>query len=170
VGDLPISRNAILGNHRAYAGRLGLLNNTRITDFTKTLIERFDIRPRKPDYPASKLSGGNLQKLQLGRAITGDPAVLIIEQPTRGLDVGAIESVWAEILALRDAGKAILLISAELEEILNLSDRIAVIFEGRIMGIVPAEGADVEEIGLMMAGSGPKNLARLQEEKLHAVS
>lgn len=170
VGELPINRNAILGNHRAYAGRLGLLNNSKITDFTKTLMERFDIRPRRPDYPAGKLSGGNLQKLQLGRAMAGDPDVLIIEQPTRGLDVGAIEAVWAEILALRDAGKAILLISAELEEILNLSDRIAVIFEGRIMGIVPAKGADVEEIGLMMAGSGPKNSARQQEEKLHAVS
>ncbi|WP_018633736.1 ABC transporter ATP-binding protein [Neomegalonema perideroedes] len=152
VGALSIAENAILGDQRAYA-RFGLLDRKRGRSFAAGLMERFDIRPRKPDYPAGKLSGGNLQKVQLGRAIASDPRALIVEQPTRGLDVGAIEAVWAELLRLREAGKAILLISAELEEILNLSDRIAVIYEGRIMGELPAAQADLRRIGLMMAGS-----------------
>lgn len=159
VGALPISRNAILGDHASYAGRFGLLDNRRIADFAASLLERFDIRPRDPGYPAGKLSGGNLQKIILGRAVAGDPDALVIEQPTRGLDVGAIEAVWAEILALREAGKAILLISAELEEILNLADRVAVIYEGRIMGIFPSAEAQPERLGLMMAGSAAEVFA-----------
>ena len=104
------------------------------------------------DFAAGKLSGGNLQKLILGREIMRGSAALIVEHPTRGLDVGAVEAVWSELLRARQEGKAILLISAELDELLNLADRIAVMFEGRIMGIVKPAADAVEEIGLMMTG------------------
>lgn len=160
VAELPITLNAVLGDQRAYTGRFGLLDFRRIREFAQTLMTRFGVRPNDPDYIAGKLSGGNLQKVQMGRAIAIDPVALIIEQPTRGLDVGAIEAVWGEILAQREAGKAVLLISAELQEILNLADRIAVIYEGRIMGILPADRADVSQIGLMMAGSVPSEERR----------
>jgi general nucleoside transport system ATP-binding protein len=92
------------------------------------------------------------------------PSVLLVEQPTRGLDVGAIETVWAELLAQRAAGKGILLVSAELEEILNLADRIAVLFDGEIMGILPADAAAIETLGLMMAG---RRHAGMAPEAIH---
>ena len=101
---------------------------------------------------AGKLSGGNLQKLILGREIMQDAAAMVVEQPTRGLDVGAIESVWSELLQQREKGKAILLISAELEELMNLADRIAVMFEGRIVGILDAATVTTEKLGLMISG------------------
>jgi len=150
--DLPIHRNAVLGRHLEFVSPAGMMDESRIESFSKTLIERFGIRPNSPAYMAGKLSGGNLQKLILGREVMRDPRAIVIEQPTRGLDVGAIEVVWREIIAQRDAGKAILLISAELEEIFNLSDRIAVIYNGQIMGVVETADASMEEIGLMMAG------------------
>ena len=121
----------------------------------ETLVTRFGVRASGIDFAAGKLSGGNLQKLILGREIMRGSAALVVEQPTRGLDVGAVESVWRELLVARQEGKAILLISAELEELLNLADRIAVMFEGRIMGVVDAAAASVEKIGLMMAGIKP---------------
>ena len=123
------------------------------------------------DFAAGKLSGGNLQKLILGREILRGSSVLVIEQPTRGLDVGAVESVWGELLRARQEGKPIILNSAELEELLNLADRIAVMFEGRIMGMVDAAGASSEEIGSMMAGipaAGGLQAFRVStEEKAH---
>lgn len=152
--DLSIGRNAILGRQGAFTNGMGLMDEHKIAGFAAGLIERFDVRPRNPAYIAGKLSGGNLQKVILGREVMRDPAAIVVEQPTRGLDVGAIEAVWREIIAQRDAGKAILLISAELEEILNLADRIAVIYEGRIMGIVEAKDASLASIGMMMAGAG----------------
>jgi simple sugar transport system ATP-binding protein len=152
LGDLPLHRNAILGRHRQFANRAGMMDERLISSFADKLIERFGIRPKARDYLAGKLSGGNLQKLILGREVMRDPRAIVVEQPTRGLDVGAIDVVWREIIAQRDAGKAILLISAELEEIFNLSDCIAVIYEGRIMGVVNTVDASMNEVGLMMAG------------------
>jgi general nucleoside transport system ATP-binding protein len=102
---------------------------------------------------ARKLSGGNLQKVILAREISAEPTLMVAVQPTRGLDVGAIEAIQKLLLEQRENGTAVLLISEELEELLALSDRIAVIFDGRIMGIVAAEDADIHEIGLMMTGS-----------------
>ena len=151
VAEMSVADNAILGLQRKYAR--GLFRN--ISDARKSaeaLVTRFGIRGAGIDFAAGKLSGGNLQKLILGREITRGSAALVVEHPTRGLDVGAVESVWRELLLARQEGKAILLISAELDELLNLADRIAVIFEGRIMGIVDAAAASVEEIGSMMAG------------------
>ncbi len=118
----------------------------------KELITRFGVRATSIATKAGKLSGGNLQKLILGREILEDAAAMVVEQPTRGLDVGAIESIWAELLAQRERGKAILLISAELEELMNLADRIAVMFEGRIVGILDAASVTTEKLGLMISG------------------
>jgi simple sugar transport system ATP-binding protein len=153
VSDLPVRSNAILGTHRQRSWMYGLLlDETKIRTHASELVRRFGVRTAGVDFQAGKLSGGNLQKLILGREIMRDPRVIVVEQPARGLDVGAVETVWAELLAERDKGKAILLISAELEEIMNLSDRIAVIYEGTIVGLIDAQGASVEQIGLMMAG------------------
>ena len=151
VTEMSVADNAILGLQRKYAR--GMFRGIReARESAQALVSRFGIRSAGIDFAAGKLSGGNLQKLILGREIMRGSAALIVEHPTRGLDVGAVEAVWQELLRARQEGKAILLISAELEEILNLADRIAVMFEGRIMGIVDAAGASVEEIGLMMAG------------------
>lgn len=151
VTEMSVADNAILGLHRKYAR--GIFRNAREARASAdALVGRFGVRGAGVDSIAGKLSGGNLQKLILGREITRGAKALIVEQPTRGLDVGAVESVWRELLRERQEGKAILLISAELEELLNLADRIAVMFEGRIMGVVDAAGASAEEIGTMMAG------------------
>ena len=151
VTEMSVADNAILGLHRKYAR--GIFRNAREARASAdALVGRFGLRGSGVDSPAGKLSGGNLQKLILGREIMRGAKVLIVEQPTRGLDIGAVESVWRELLRERQEGKAILLISAELEELLNLADRIAVMFEGRIVGVVDATGASPEEIGSMMAG------------------
>ncbi len=153
VTDLSITDNAVLGAQRTFARLGGRWRDRRAAvAHARALIARFGIRTPGPDFPAGKLSGGNLQKLVLGREVAREPGVLVVEQPTRGLDVGAIETVWAELLAQRAQGRAILLISAELEEILNLADRISVVFDGRIVGTVAGPGADVAKLGLMMAG------------------
>jgi ABC-type uncharacterized transport system ATPase subunit len=151
VVEMSVADNAILGLQRKYTRGL-FRNSVDARESARGLIARFAIRASSIDAAAGKLSGGNLQKLILGREITRGSGVLIVEEPTRGLDVAAVESIWGELLLARQEGKAILLISAELEELLNLSDRIAVMFEGRIMGIVNPAGASIEQIGRMMAG------------------
>jgi simple sugar transport system ATP-binding protein len=151
VIEMSVADNAILGSQRKHAR--GLFRNIRGgREAAEALVGRFGIRGSGFDFAAGKLSGGNLQKLILGREISRGTPALVVEHPTRGLDVGAVEAVWQELLAARSEGKAILMISAELDELLNLADRIAVMFEGRVMGIVDAEHASVDEIGLMMAG------------------
>jgi simple sugar transport system ATP-binding protein len=154
ITEMSVADNAILGLQRKHTR--GLFRNIReARKSAEALVARFGIRGAGIHFTAGKLSGGNLQKLILGREIMRASAALVVEHPTRGLDVGAVESIWQELLGARREGKAILLISAELDELLNLADRIAVMFEGRIMGIVDAATASVEEIGLMMAGITP---------------
>jgi ABC-type uncharacterized transport system ATPase subunit len=158
VTAMTVADNAILGMQRRHtSGPFRSVRQSR--DAAQNLSERFGIRGAGLDSPAGKLSGGNLQKLIMGREITRGASVLIVEQPTRGLDVGAIESIWKELLLAREEGKAILLISADLPELLNLADRIAVLFEGRIMEVFDAPFEDVDEIsariGSMMAGIVP---------------
>lgn len=119
----------------------------------ETLKTQYDILAPTVDTMAGKLSGGNLQKVILAREISTEPKLMVAVQPTRGLDVGAIEAIQTLLLEQREAGAAILLISEELEELLELSDRLAVIFDGRIMGIVSTEQADIDQIGLMMTGA-----------------
>jgi len=122
------------------------------------VVEHYDVRTPSVSFVARKLSGGNLQKVVLGRELTRQPRVLVVEQPTRGLDVGATEYVRRQLLHERDRGAAILLITADLEEIQALSDRIAVIYKGEIMGTIQAEGADIQSLGLMMAGMRAEGL------------
>ena len=114
---------------------------------------QYDILAPTVKTMARKLSGGNLQKVILAREISAEPQLMVAVQPTRGLDVGAIEAIQTLILAQREAGTAVLLISEELEELMALSDRIAVIYEGEIMGIVDTDDADIGELGLMMTGT-----------------
>lgn len=148
-----IANNLILGLHasRRFA-RAGVLNLGRIRRWAQDLVTQFDVRPPRPDTPAGNLSGGNQQKVVLAREFSEDPALLIASQPTRGLDVGAAQFVHERLVAKRDAGTAILLVSAELDEIVALADRIAVIFEGQIMATFTAGKATEDEIGLLMTG------------------
>ena len=127
--------------------------------YARNLKQTYDILAPSVQTLARKLSGGNLQKVILAREITTNPKVIIAVQPTRGLDVGAVEAVQQHLLHQRMAGTAILLISEELEELMSLSDRIAVIYDGEIMGIVEAGKADINEIGLMMTGTRQEALA-----------
>ncbi len=148
-----ISDNLILGlqNTRQFS-RGGVLKFPSIRSWATRLVGQFDVRPPRPQLPVGNLSGGNQQKVVLAREFSEDPALLIASQPTRGLDIGAAEFVHERLVEKRDAGAAILLVSAELDEILALSDRIAVLYEGRIMQIFEAGEADEEEIGLLMTG------------------
>jgi len=137
---------------RPFATR-GFLHRGVIKDNATNLIERFDVRTPSIDLAARTLSGGNQQKVVLARELAAQPRLVVVAQPTRGLDVGATEFVEQRVLEQRARGAAILYISTELDEILNLSDRIAVIHRGEIMGVVRPEEVTVEELGLMMAGS-----------------
>ena len=129
-----------------------LMDNAAIRKDTEEKMARFDVRPPDPSLAAKNFSGGNQQKIVLAREIERNPDLLLIGQPTRGVDIGAIEFIHQQIVALRDQGKAILLVSVELEEILSLSDRIAVMFDGKIMGERMPETTDEKELGLLMAG------------------
>jgi ABC-type uncharacterized transport system ATPase subunit len=150
--DLSILENTMLGDLARYRRRDGLLDRRRGLADARRLIERFGVRVSTPAFTAGKLSGGNLQKVVLGREVMREPNLLLVEQPSRGLDIGATRAVWGELMDQRSAGKAILLVSAELEEILNLSDRIAVMYAGKIADIFDAGQANLATIGVLMAG------------------
>ncbi|MDQ1081912.1 ABC transporter ATP-binding protein [Pseudoroseomonas cervicalis] len=145
--------NALIGHQRDPAWRrLGLLSPRAIAAHAARLMHDYDVRPRVTWLRAGLFSGGNQQKLVLGREMERDPAVLLVGQPTRGVDIGGIDAIHRRILACRAAGKAVLLVSVELEEILALADRILVMFDGRAMGELPVAEADERRLGLMMAG------------------
>ena len=153
VLSMTLWENTLLGRQgdTAYVNRWGLLSIAKIKEVAADLIRKFDVRARNIGVEAETLSGGNQQKLILAREIEEDPALLVAHQPTRGLDVGAIEFVWKQILEQKAAGRAVLLISAELDEIFALSDRILTLYEGRITGEYSPD-ASREEIGLGMTG------------------
>ncbi len=154
--DFSVAENTILGvHHRPPAvGAAGspLLDRNGIQSRAEQLIRDFDVRPPDATLPARALSGGNQQKVIIGREFSLPPTLLLVSQPTRGVDIGAIEFIHRKIVALRDAGCAILLVSAELEEATALSDRLLVLHEGRIAGEVDPVRASSEEIGLLMTG------------------
>lgn len=152
IMDFAAWENAIFGYHRKPDWGGVLMDRAAIRRDAQGKIERFDVRPPAPDLPARNFSGGNQQKIVCAREIEERPAVLLIGQPTRGVDIGAIEFIHTQIIALRDAGAAILLVSVELDEIIALSDRIAVMFDGRIMGEREARATTAGELGLLMAG------------------
>jgi simple sugar transport system ATP-binding protein len=129
-----------------------LFNPQAIADHAQRLIGTFNIRTRTAQTKVSHLSGGNQQRVILAREINNNPDLLVAVQPTRGLDIGATEYIHRQLLAQRARGAAVLLISTELEEILALSDRIDIIYEGKIVGEVTAKNADIIRIGKMMAG------------------
>ncbi len=149
-----LAENAILGVHYRppVAAAAGFMNNAAIAKRVGEIIERFDVRPPDATLQAKSLSGGNQQKLIIGREFELNPKLLLVSQPTRGVDIGAIEFIHRKLIELRDAGSAVLLVSAELEEVTALADRLLVIREGKIVGEVDPKITSVEEIGLMMTG------------------
>jgi ABC-type uncharacterized transport system ATPase subunit len=157
--NLSVTDNVIMKQYRrAPIARNAMLNIPAATRFANRLKEDYDIIVPNVETPVRLLSGGNLQRVILAREISGQPSLLVAVQPTRGLDVGAIEGVHRLLLAQRDAGAATLLISEELEELLSLSDRVFVIYEGRIMGevqigLTEPSGPLIEKVGLMMTGT-----------------
>ena len=154
VLDFSVEDNLILQNHGDEPfSHKGILKRDAITDYASKSIETYDIRPRGSEKrPAGTLSGGNQQKVIIAREVQNDKDLLIAVNPTRGLDVGAIEYVHEHIVAQRNKGKAVLLVSFELDEIMSLSDTIDVIFGGKIVSSIPGDQADANELGLMMAG------------------
>ena len=146
--------NLIFGYHHdpEYQKNALLMDNAKIRRIAAEKMERFDVRPRNENLRAQGFSGGNQQKLVLAREMERNPDLLLVGQPTRGVDIGAIEFIHKQIIALRDEGKAILLVSVELDEIMSLSDRIAVMFDGKIMGDRMPDETDEQDLGLLMAG------------------
>ena len=150
-----VAENLVLGRQRSpsFSWRGVVLRLGAIFEWAKRLVTEFDIRTPSIDSPASALSGGNQQKIIVAREMGSRPRVLLASQPTRGIDIGAIEFIHRRLVAQRDAGTAVLLVSAELDEIRSLSDRIAVLYEGRIVSIEPADAPE-ERLGLLMTGGG----------------
>ncbi|MCH2163221.1 MAG: ABC transporter ATP-binding protein [Marinovum sp.] len=153
IMDYHAWENAAFGYHHDPAFQKGIfMNNRAIREDTARKIEKFDVRPPNPWLAAKNFSGGNQQKIVVAREIERNPDLLLVGQPTRGVDIGAIEFIHKQIVSLRDSGKAVLLVSVELDEILSLSDRIAVMFDGQIMGERAPDQTDETELGLLMAG------------------
>ncbi|SDZ26724.1 nucleoside ABC transporter ATP-binding protein [Proteiniborus ethanoligenes] len=148
-----LAENMILGNHREEPySKNGIMDYKKIHEHALELIKEFDVRTPNEEVAAKSLSGGNQQKVIIAREINRDPMLLIASQPTRGLDVGAIEFVHRRIVEQRNRGKAVLLVSLELDEVMALADRIAVIYDGNIVGIVDSKDATERKLGIMMAG------------------
>jgi simple sugar transport system ATP-binding protein len=156
VLDFSVAQNMVLGIHyqSPYVRHmlLDVINFNPIKEKAQRLLQEFDIRPPDQENPAGNLSGGNQQKVIVAREFDQNPKLLIAAQPTRGIDVGSIEFIHQRLLQARDAGKAVLLVSADLEEILSISDRIAVMYEGQIVGIMDPVEATEARLGLMMTG------------------
>jgi simple sugar transport system ATP-binding protein len=157
VSDFTVSENVILRDHdhKPYSN-WGFLIHRMIGEVTDRLIKLFDIRTPSRNTQVGNLSGGNIQKVVLARELSRAPKVLIAAQPTRGVDIGAIEFIHKNLLEQRHAGAAILLISEDLDEVLALSDRVAVMFEGKIMDILANQDAERGRVGLLMAGVSPE--------------
>jgi general nucleoside transport system ATP-binding protein len=153
IGDLSLWENLILEHHNQPAfSRFGLLNRPAARHHAETLIEAFDVRCPSAQVPVRLLSGGNMQKLILGRVLSQQPRLIIASQPTRGLDLGAVIYVHQQLLAARSRGAGILLISEDLEELLSLCDRLYVLYQGKLSDSLPIEQVKVAELGLLMAG------------------
>jgi simple sugar transport system ATP-binding protein len=159
IKNFSVAENMILREHHKQPfSRSGFLNLKRISIHSDKLIKKFHVKTPSRDTLVKNLSGGNIQKVILARELSRDPRVVLAAQPTRGLDIGATEYVREQLLVERHKGAAILLISEDLDEILALSDRIAVIYEGQIMDIVARENATPEKLGLLMAGIHPEDM------------
>jgi simple sugar transport system ATP-binding protein len=150
--DYNVAENLILGQQHHFTRGL-TLDTQRIVQHAQSLIRSYDIRPADPELPARALSGGNQQKIVVAREMARDFKVLLAAQPTRGVDVGAIEFIHARIRDARDAGKAVLLVSADLAEVLALADRVAVMYGGRFVAVLPRADATPDTIGPLMTGA-----------------
>jgi simple sugar transport system ATP-binding protein len=154
VLQFDLAENLALHEYRKPdMSRWGWLSPKKMAARARTLLSEYDVRGGDSDTPAASLSGGNQQKVVIARELSANPQVLIAAQPTRGLDVGAIEFVHRRLVEERDAGRAILLVSLELEEIRSLSDRVLVIYEGQIVAELPPSSSE-EEFGVAMTGGG----------------
>ncbi|MEU1516604.1 ABC transporter ATP-binding protein [Streptomyces sp. NPDC005811] len=156
VGTAPaatVAENLAMGHHRTSLSSRGLLPPAAVRAHARRLVERFGIKAATTEVPASALSGGNLQKLLIGRELAHDAPLLLVEQPTRGVDIGAIQNIHDQLIAYRDAGHAVLLVSAELSEIRGLADRVLVMYEGRVAASYTKDEADERTLGLAMAGA-----------------
>ncbi len=158
VANLPFFENSVLKKHHKtpFSNRM-LMNYPNIRDHAKNLVAKYNVDAASISVPVKNLSGGNIQKLILGREISSEPNLLIAAHPTYGLDVGAAEFIRKELINCRDRGGSVLLVSEDLEELFQVCDRIAVMFEGRIMGIVDPNNCNIDGIGLMMAGLEQQN-------------
>jgi len=154
VLDFPTRDNVILGDHYKppFVDRFGFFRDPEIDRYATEVVETYDVRPRSIHLSARHYSGGNAQKIIVGRELHRRPKILVAAQPTRGVDIGAIEFIHKRIVEARDQGMAVLLVSADLNEVMSLSDRILVMFEGRIVGEVLPEEATEERLGMLMAG------------------
>ncbi|WP_457630245.1 ABC transporter ATP-binding protein [Oceanithermus sp.] len=152
--EFSTRHNIILGDHYRppFVGFLGFFNDEVIDEYAERVVEEFDVRPRSINLIGRRYSGGNAQKIIVGRELARQPKALVAAQPTRGVDIGAIEFIHQNIVEARDKGMAVLLVSADLNEVMSLSDRILVMYEGRIVGEVRPEEVTEEQMGLMMAG------------------
>ncbi len=157
VGPYSVADNLVLNRYyQKQFSRRGIRNTKAINDEATVLVEQYDIRTPGIDVPVETLSGGNQQKVIIARELSGDVKVLVAAQPTRGLDVGSIEFIHSQIIELRDRGVGVLLVSAELDEILALSDRIGVLYRGRLVGAFDGKDATREQLGYLMAtGASP---------------
>ena len=152
--DFPLDQNMALKHYyKEPYSQHGFINQRAITDEAVQLIDKFDVRTSSAQAPAASLSGGNQQKAIIAREIAAQPDLLYAANPTRGLDVGAIEYIHKALIDERDRNKGVLLMSFELDEIMNLSDRILVMFDGKIVANIPASETNTQELGLMMAGT-----------------
>jgi simple sugar transport system ATP-binding protein len=158
IMDFAAWENVAFGYHNApeYQINALLMDNAAIKADTAAKMAKFDVRPPNPMLAAKSFSGGNQQKIVVAREMERNPDLLLIGQPTRGVDIGAIEYIHKQIVALRDAGKAVLLVSVELDEIMSLADRIVVMFDGQLMGERDPDKTDERELGMMMAGMAGK--------------
>jgi simple sugar transport system ATP-binding protein len=153
IGEMTLWENlALADRHRPEVQRLGWLRRVAMRARAREIMQAYDVRAPGPDARVQLLSGGNMQKLILGRELARDPAFILADQPTRGLDVGAVADVQRRLLAARARGSAILLISEDLDELLTLADRIAVLHRGRLSTARPTEQLSVQALGLMMGG------------------
>jgi general nucleoside transport system ATP-binding protein len=160
IADMTIAENAIIERLRSHGfARAGFLNWAKTRDFSRRIIESYAVKCQGPDARAGSLSGGNMQKLILGRVMAMKPKIILANQPTRGLDVGAVAYVHERLLDARAGGAGILLISEDLDELLSLSDSICVMYRGKLSTPMPRSQVSVQQLGLMMAGQGLRDAA-----------
>ncbi|MCP3937044.1 MAG: ATP-binding cassette domain-containing protein, partial [Actinomycetia bacterium] len=153
IGEFSVAENLMLLDHGdpRFASN-GFIKRAEVSSHATTLVDNFRVKTPSIDTATSSLSGGNIQKVIMARELDGDPAVLIASQPTRGVDIGAAEYIHERLVAQREQGTAIVVISEDLDEVMGLSDRIAVMFDGKVMAVLDRDECTVQRVGLLMAG------------------